>query len=195
MVSLGSLRIRKDIQLTKIVTIFGSSSLTDNSIDYKNAFALGKELAEAGFVLCNGGYGGIMEASAKGAKSVGGKTIGVVSDFFDKIPNKFIDEAVFADSLLSRLQKLVELGDAYVVFRGATGTLVELALVWEYMIKGVMKEKPIIVFSNHWEPVIQTITNELTNDGLEEFTKFVTQVDSAKQCVEVLIAKSIERRA
>lgn len=172
--------------MKKIITIFGSSSLLDDSVEYKNAFELGKEIAEAGFVVCNGGYGGIMKASAEGAKSVGGKTIGVVTDFFSKAPNKFIDETVVADSLLGRLQKLVELGDAYVVFRGATGTLVELALVWEYIIKGVMKEKPIIVFGNYWNPVVQTITNELTNEGLEGFTKFVTQVDSAKACVEVL---------
>ncbi|MDI6804974.1 MAG: LOG family protein [Bacteroidota bacterium] len=175
--------------MTKIITIFGSSSVSKDSFEYNNAYELGKLLSNAGFTVCNGGYGGIMEASAKGAKSVGGKTIGVVSDFFSKIPNKFIDETVVADSLLSRLQKLVEPGDAYVVFRGATGTLVELAIVWEYIIKGVMKEKPIIVFSNYWDSVIQTITNELTNEGLEDFTKFVTQVDSAKECVAVLRSK------
>lgn len=174
--------------MTKIVTIFGSSIISKNSDEYQKAFELGKLLGEAGFTVCNGGYGGIMEASAKGAKSVGGKTIGVITDFFEKIPNKFNDETVISDSLVNRLQKLVELGDAYVVFRGATGTLVELALVWEYMIKSVMKEKPIIIIGDHWNPVIQVITDELTNEGLEEFTKFVIQVDSAKKCVEVLKA-------
>ncbi len=176
--------------MIKTVTIFGSSSLTKDSIEYQNAYELGKLLGKSGFTVCNGGYGGIMKASAEGAKSVGGKTIGVVTDFFHKTPNKFIDDTVVEDSLLSRLQKLIELGDAYVVFRGATGTLVELAIVWEYIIKGVMKEKPIIVFGNHWNPVIQTITHELTNEGLEGYTKLVMQVDSAKKCVEVLRAMS-----
>lgn len=172
--------------MLKTITIFGSSSVSEDSIEYQNAYELGKLLGKSGFTLCNGGYGGIMKASAEGAKSVGGKTIGVVTDFFSKTPNKFIDETIVVDSLLSRLQKLIELGDAYVVFRGATGTLVELAIVWEYIIKGVMKEKPIIVLGDYWNSVIQTITKELANEGLEDFAKFVIQVDSTEECVEVL---------
>ncbi len=175
--------------MTKIVTIFGSSRVSKNSDEYQKAYELGKLLGENGFTVCNGGYGGIMEASANGAKSVGAKTIGVVTDIFSRTPNKFIDKTIVVDSLLSRLQKLVELGDAYVVFRGATGTLIELATVWEYIIKGIMMEKPIIVFGNYWDSVIQTISNELINEGLEGYTKFVTQVDSAKECVDVIKVK------
>ncbi len=175
--------------MLKTITIFGSSILTKDTIEYQNAYELGKLLGKFGFTICNGGYGGIMKASADGAKLVGGKTIGVVTDFFNKPPNKFIDETIVVDSLLSRLQKLVELGDAYVVFRGATGTLVELAIVWEYIIKGVMKEKPIIVFGDYWNLVIETITKELTNERLGDFAKFVIHVESTEECVGVLRAK------
>ena len=59
----------------KIITVFGSSRTKKGGGPYKEAYQLGKLLAEAGFVVCNGGYGGLMDASARGAKEAGGKTV------------------------------------------------------------------------------------------------------------------------
>ena len=59
------------------VTVFGSSRPKPATPDYETAYALGSELARAGFVVCNGAYGGTMEASARGAKAAGGSTVGV----------------------------------------------------------------------------------------------------------------------
>ncbi len=172
--------------MTKIVTIFGSARVKEGELEYKSAFELGKALAETGFMICNGGYGGIMEASAKGAKSVGGKTIGVIVDTFSRTPNNYIDEAIIKNNLLERLQKLIELGDAYIVLKGGTGTLAELAIAWEFMNKGLMEEKPIIILNNFWEPVVKTLKDELAWEGLENCTKYVLKVNSPKECVEVL---------
>ena len=36
----------------------------------------------------------------------------------------------------------------FVTVQGGTGTLVELAVVWEMLNKGVMKDKPFIVLGN-----------------------------------------------
>jgi hypothetical protein len=49
------------------VTIFGSSVPRENDIHYATAFECGKYLAGSGFSVCNGGYGGTMEAAAKGS--------------------------------------------------------------------------------------------------------------------------------
>src|ERR1051326_536507 len=61
----------------KTVTIFGSSLPGEGTQMYQQARQLGGRLAQAGFAVCNGGYGGLMEASARGARECGGYTIGV----------------------------------------------------------------------------------------------------------------------
>ena len=44
----------------KVVTVFGSSRVKPESSIYKQAYEIGRLLAEAGFTVCNGGYAGIM---------------------------------------------------------------------------------------------------------------------------------------
>jgi uncharacterized protein (TIGR00730 family) len=133
------------VDAIKIVTVFGSSRPSEGDEEYRLAYEVGKNLARNGFTVCNGGYTGIMEASARGAKEAGGKTIGVTfKNNFKKSLNRWIDEEMFQTTLIERMMKLVELGNAYVVLKGGTGTLLELAAVWEFINKGLLKEKPIV---------------------------------------------------
>jgi hypothetical protein len=180
--------ITKEVR-ERIITVFGSSRISIGEPEYQTAYDLGKLLAQSGYTICNGGYGGVMEASAKGARDAGGKTIGVVTSYFKRSANSFIDEVISVKSLIDRLLKLIGLGDAYVILRGSTGTLVELATVWEYMNKSVMQSKPIIVIGNFWTPVIDTLEEELIHEGMEEVTKFVKLVNSPKECVDALDEK------
>ena len=47
-----------------IICIFGSYSPKPGEPLYEQAYQIGHELAKAGFVVANGGYDGIMEASS-----------------------------------------------------------------------------------------------------------------------------------
>ena len=181
---MGNIENRK-----KIVTVFGSSSPKSGDSEYQTAFQLGRMLSEAKYILCNGGYGGTMEASAKGASDTGGKTIGIITDFFNHSANPYMDEVIKVKSLIDRLLKLIELGDAYVVLKGSTGTLVELAMVWEYMNKRILKQKPIIVVGDFWRPVVATLQSELMYEKLDDVTKFVTTVQTPHECVDLLNKK------
>jgi len=173
-----------------IVTVFGSSRPAPGDPDYVLAECLGKELAGAGFTVCNGGYGGIMEASARGAKKAGGKTLAVVSSSFaGKAANRWSDEAVIMNSLVDRMMKLVELGDAYVILKGGTGTLLEFAAVWEFMNKKTMREKPIVLLGDFWGGVVDTLKEELTWEGLEDCTKYVTMALTPEECSRFLREK------
>ena len=171
---------------TFVVTVFGSSRPKKGEPEYATAYQVGKLLAKSGFVVCNGGYGGVMEASARGAKESGGKTIGVVTRFFSTRANTYIDKKIMTGTHIDRLMKLIKLGDAYVILRGGTGTLVELATVWEYMNKHVVDVKPIIVVGKFWSPVVQTLAEELAFEGKGDATKYVTVVSSAQECVKAL---------
>ncbi len=170
----------------KTITIFGSSSSQPDSEEYRVAYELGKALGTAGLTVCNGGYGGTMEASAQGAIDVGGRTIGVICTRFGASANRFILETIRVETHSERLHKLIEYGDAYVVLKGSTGTLVELALVWEYMNKQLMPEKPILILGDFWKQVVETLNEEFIFEGKERATKYVKTVRTIEECVHLL---------
>lgn len=172
-----------------IITVFGSARPVEGDTLYEQARDVGKALAAAGFVVCNGGYGGTMEASARGAREAGGKTIGVVSEFFGAQANRWIDKKIVVKSLVDRLMELISLADGYVVLTGGTGTLLELASVWEFMNKSVIDEKPIITLGSFWTGVIDTLNQELVFEGKEACTKYVSVVDSPNDLVKMLKEK------
>ena len=145
----------------KIVTVFGSSRAMPESNTYKQAFELGKLLAEAGFTVCNGGYGGIMKASSRGAKQCRGKTIGITTRVFEQKPaNILIDEEIYTGNYIERLDKLTQIADAFIVLKGGVGTLSELSLVWCLNVIGEMR-KPIILVGDSWQKVIKNMLKHL----------------------------------
>ena len=173
--------------MVKTITIFGSSRPLEGSDEYRLAHETGKALAQKGFRICNGGYGGIMEASARGAKDAGGQTVGITfQNSFKRNANQWIDEEIFKPTLIERMMKLVELGDAYVVLKGGTGTLLELAAVWEYINKGLLAEKPIVIIGDFWNGVVETLRKELIWEGVGDCTKFIHQSATPRDCAEFL---------
>jgi hypothetical protein len=56
-----------------------------------------------------------------------------------------------------RLFELIRLGEGFVACKGGTGTLVELAVVWEMLNKGVMLGKPFVVLGEFWTPIIERV--------------------------------------
>ena len=141
----------------KIITVFGSSRPQAGDADYEEARALGRALAERGFALCSGGYGGVMEAVSRGAKEAGGKTYGVTADFFKRKANAWVDVEVRKKTWDARLFELIRRGDGFVACKGGTGTLVELAVVWEMLNKSVMPAKPFAVLGEFWQPILQRV--------------------------------------
>ena len=166
--------------------MFGSSKPAEGEPEYAEARAVGTELAKAGFVLCNGGYGGTMEASARGAKEAGGETIGVTVEAYGRTTNRWIDREIKTPSLVERLSELVTTGDGYVILKGGTGTLLELAYVWEFINKRLMMEKPILIVGDFWSNVVETLKEELLWEGLGDCTRFIKRVDSPRECADLL---------
>ena len=141
----------------KIITVFGSSRPRAGDADYEEARALGRALAERGFAVCSGGYGGVMEAVSRGAKEAGGKTYGVTAEFFGRGANEWVDVEVRKKTWEERLFGLIRLGDGFVACKGGTGTLVELAVVWEMLNKSVIRGKPFAVVGDFWQPILDRV--------------------------------------
>lgn len=147
------------------IAIFGSSRVRPGDPLYALAEKLGFRLAQAGYNVCNGGYGGVMEASARGCRRGGGRALGVPIAG-SGTPNAYVDELAPARDLWERLRTLVETGSGYVVLPGGTGTLLELAMVWELAYKGWARSAPIWVWEPFWGPVLQRIQSEPASEGL-----------------------------
>lgn len=140
--------------MNKVVTVFGSSIPAIGEPEYETAYQLGKMLAREGFDVCSGGYRGIMDAVSKGAVELGSKAIGVTVTTFSSQPSSHLTEEIKCTSLFERITKLIQTGDAFVILEGGTGTLLELAAVWEFANKGVEKEKPVACHSAMWEKIV-----------------------------------------
>ena len=138
----------------RIITVFGSSRPREDHADYAEARSLGRVLAEAGFAVCSGGYGGVMEAVSRGAREAGGKTYGVTAEFFKPKANAWIDTEIRVTTWQERLFELVRVADGFVTCKGGTGTLVELAVVWEMLNKSVISGKPMVVLGEFWAPIL-----------------------------------------
>jgi len=147
--------------MKKIITVFGSAHPKAGDEEYEVAYKLGQIIGKADFSVCSGGFQGIMDAVSKGVVENGGEAIGVTVDLFTAKPSKYLTSEIKCKSLLSRIEKMVELGDAYVILRGGTGTLVEFSVVWEYVNKKLMPTKPICVHGEMWKPMIDTIDKRL----------------------------------
>lgn len=143
---------------SKIITIFGSSRPREGDLQYSTAHSLGSELAAKGFVVCSGGYGGVMEAASRGAKEAGGETLGITASFFRRSrKNRWIDKEIRMTTWRDRLFELVKRGHGYVACPGGTGTLAELAVVWELLNKNVVRARPLVVLGDFWQPVINRV--------------------------------------
>jgi hypothetical protein len=139
------------------VTVFGSSRPREGDADYEEARLLGRALAESGYSVCSGGYGGVMEAVSRGAKERDGKTYGVTAEFFKAKLNPWIDAEVRVTTWRERLFELIRVADGFVACKGGTGTLVELAVVWEMLNKSVITGKPFAVLGDFWRPILERV--------------------------------------
>lgn len=142
---------------TKIITVFGSSRPEEGHADYAEARELGRALASSGFAVCTGGYGGVMEAVSRGARESGGRVLAVTSSFFRSRANQWVEEETRVDTWQDRLFELVRLGHGYVACKGGTGTLVELAVVWEMLNKKAMEHRPFVVLGDFWQPILDRV--------------------------------------
>ena len=146
----------------RIIAIFGSGGTQPNDDAFKLAEKIGLLLAEAGFTVINGGYGGTMLAAAKASSRAGGKTIGVTCKAFGAgRANEYISKEIVTETLDERLDTLIKTAQAYVVLPGSTGTLLELAKVWELKNKGfINNNKPVILVGEFWQPLLDLMKAE-----------------------------------
>ena len=92
------------------------------------AAEVGRLIAERGAVLVCGGRGGAMEAACRGAKEVGGLTVGILPGSDRSEANPFVDVVLPTGLGEARNALVVAAADVVIAIGGGYGTLSEIAL-------------------------------------------------------------------
>ncbi|MBI3872895.1 MAG: TIGR00725 family protein [candidate division Zixibacteria bacterium] len=98
---------------------------------------VGAELAKAGAVVVCGGLGGVMEAVCRGARSAGGRTVGILPGTSPSAANPYIDVPIATGLSHGRNVVIVNTADGVIALPGSYGTLSEVALA-------LKMDKPVV---------------------------------------------------
>jgi uncharacterized protein (TIGR00725 family) len=110
----------------------------------ERAERVGRLLAERGATVVTGGRGEVMAAAARGAKSAGGTTVGILPGETRAGANDWVDHVVVTGVGHARNLAVVASGDAVVAIGGRYGTLAEIGFA-------LVLGRPVVVLEPGWE--------------------------------------------
>jgi uncharacterized protein (TIGR00725 family) len=180
--------------MKKLIAVFGPARCIQGDALFRDAEELGKRLARAGFITITGGYDGVMEAVSKGARSAGGSVVGVTAEVYfarGREANEFITREIRVKSATDRLMELLDLADAYVAIGNSTGTLAEVAMAWDYMSKGFLPQKPILLIGESWKRFMEYIEREDQFLPFSHFIEYPSDPEGAVATLETLFGTSL----
>lgn len=133
------------------VTIFGSARFKDGHPFYEKTEELSGKIAQLGFTIMTGGGPGIMEAANKGAKEVGGRSVGCnIVLPLEQHPNAYLDKWVNIKFFFVRKTLLIKYSYAFVVMPGGFGTLDEYFDALTLIQTRMISEFPIVIFDTDY---------------------------------------------
>src|SRR5437868_14952030 len=138
------------------VTVFGSARIKPDDPHYELARKMGAAIARLGFTVMTGGGPGIMEAANRGAKEVGGRSVGCNIELpFEQVSNMYLDRCVRLRCVFVGKALLVKYSYAFVVMPGGAGTLDELFEALTAIQTGKIKNFPIVIMgTDYWSQLI-----------------------------------------
>ena len=133
------------------ISFFGSARFSEQNPYYKTTVNLAARISELGFTIMTGGGPGIMEAANRGAKSVGGKSVGCnIKLPMEQAPNKYLDHWVTMDYFFTRKTMLIKYSYAFIVMPGGFGTMDEFFEAMTLIQTGKLTHFPVIVYGKEY---------------------------------------------
>jgi len=171
------------------VTVFGSARFTADHQYYVQAREVGQRLARAGFTVMTGGGPGIMEAANRGAKEVGGYSVGCNIELpQEQHPNPYLDRWVTFRHFFVRKLMLVKYSYAFIAMPGGFGTMDEIFETATLIQTHKIQDFPLVlVGKEYWQPLLDFLRGRLvetkTIDSIDASRILVT--DSAEEAVQL----------
>lgn len=177
------------------VTVFGSARFGEDHAYYALTRRLSAEIARLGYTIMSGGGPGLMEAANRGARDVGGRSVGcnIVLPFEQK-PNPYLDKWVDIRYFFVRKTLLVKYSYVFVIMPGGFGTLDELFEAMTLIQTGKIKDFPVIIFCKDYHRDLLEHIERMKDRGTisEGDLSLFLVTDTIEEAVEH-IRKSIQR--
>jgi len=194
--------LAKTKKIIKRVAFYGDADAKKIDQHYIDAFDTAKLLAKNGYIIVNGGGPGVMLASTLGAKEEKGRVeVVIIDEKVDMGKNyegseisnkKLVDKIYRTKTIQQRTEKVVEIADAHIVFKGGTGTMAELALVWEKAKFEYGNHEPLIFYGDCWKNTVEDLVNNLNFDSIER--KVYDFANSPEEVLELINNKRSNRK-
>jgi uncharacterized protein (TIGR00730 family) len=177
------------------VTFFGSARFEESHPYYQLAREMGAAVSRLGFTVMTGGGPGLMEASNRGARDVGGASVGCNIELpHEQKPNAYLDRHIMLRHFFVRKVLLFKYSYAFVILPGGFGTMDEFFEALTLIQTGKIHDFPLIVMgSEHWSKL-----RELLEVMLKEGTispadmRLLHYTDSVEEAASY-IATAVER--
>lgn len=128
------------------VTVFGSARFKEDHPYYILTRTVSAEIASLGFTILTGGGPGIMEAANRGARDVGGMSVGCnIVLPMEQNPNKYLDSWVNIKYFFVRKVLLTKYSYAFVVMPGGYGTMDEFFEAITLIQTGKISRFPVVL--------------------------------------------------
>jgi uncharacterized protein (TIGR00730 family) len=148
------------------VSVFGSARYGSDHDYYQKAKLMGAKISESGFTVLTGGGPGIMMAANEGAKSVGGKSIGVNIELpFEQKPNPFLDVWVDIRYFFVRKVLLFKYSVGFVIFPGGFGTMDEMFEALTLIQTRKMPWFPVVIVGTEFWSSYQKFVDQMEIGG------------------------------
>src|SRR5947208_16935107 len=177
------------------VTVFGSSRIKPDDPHYELARKMGAAIARLGFTVMTGCGSGIMDAAKRGAKEVGGRSVGCNIELAsEQAANPYLDRCVRMHYFFVRKALLIKYSYAFVVMPGGAGTLDELFEAVTLIQTGKIKNFPIVIMGiDYWKELIGFI-DKMAQRGMiaPSDLSLIYATDSIDEAIEHIRTKTIE---
>lgn len=149
------------------VTVFGSARFGESHAWYRLGRQVGAELAKVGFTVMTGGGPGVMEAANRGAKDVGGRSIGCnIILPMEQQPNPYLDRCVEFRYFFVRKVMLVKYSYGFVVLPGGFGTMDELFETLTLIQTDKIRNFPVVLMGrDYWTPMVDFLRERMLAAG------------------------------
>ncbi|HEY2714120.1 MAG TPA: TIGR00730 family Rossman fold protein [Chthoniobacterales bacterium] len=177
------------------VTVFGSARIKTDAREYQLAREMGAGIARLGFTVMTGAGPGLMEAANRGAKEIGGRSVGCNINLpFEQRPNEYLDRCVTLNYFFVRKTLLIKYSYAFVVMPGGAGTLDELFEALTLIQTGKIQNFPIVVMGTEYWRGLVSLLEKMAHLGTISAAdlQLVYVTDSVEEALEHIRTKAIE---
>lgn len=178
------------------VTFFGSARFKEDHRYYELTRKAASEFAKLGFTVMTGGGPGLMEAANRGAKEVGGRSMGCNIQLpVEQMPNQYLDKWVLVNHFFIRKILLLKYSFAFVVMPGGFGTLDEYFEALTLIQTGKTRNFPIIIFGKEYHHSLIDHINIMKQTGTvsESEMKLFLVTDDIEEARQYLLENSIKK--